>query len=75
MKLVPAMPLGKSRRDELSRPGAVRPPRIRQRRLFPDWHLGERPMRLLYYRDRRMTPRLSSFISFATSAFATPKSA
>ncbi|QEW18191.1 hypothetical protein LA6_000351 [Marinibacterium anthonyi] len=32
-------------------------------------------MRLLYYRDRRMTPRLSSFISFATSAFATPKSA
>lgn len=37
--------------------------------LFPDWRLGERPMWLLYYRDRRMTPRLSSFISFAVSAF------
>ncbi|WP_245521424.1 MULTISPECIES: LysR family transcriptional regulator [unclassified Mesorhizobium] len=38
-------------------------------RLFPDWHLGERPMWLLYYRDRRMTPRLRSFISFAVSIF------
>lgn len=38
-------------------------------RLFPDWRLGERPMWLLYQRDRRMTPRLRSFISFATAAF------
>jgi len=38
-------------------------------RLFPDWRLSERPMWLLYYRDRRMTPRLRSFISFAVAAF------
>ncbi|WP_180900292.1 LysR family transcriptional regulator [Martelella soudanensis] len=38
-------------------------------RLFPDWGLGERPMWLLYYRDRRMTPRLRSFISFAVATF------
>ncbi|MDQ0395570.1 DNA-binding transcriptional LysR family regulator [Labrys monachus] len=38
-------------------------------RLFPDWRLDERPMWLLYYRDRRMTPRLRSFISFAVAAF------
>lgn len=40
-------------------------------RLFPDWRLGERPMWLLYQRDRRMTPRMRSFISFATTAFGT----
>lgn len=39
-------------------------------RLLADWQLRERPMWLLYYRDRQMTPRLRSFISFATSAFA-----
>ncbi len=38
-------------------------------RLFPDWRLGEKPMWLLYQRDRRMTPRLRSFIAFATVAF------
>ncbi|WP_018263536.1 LysR family transcriptional regulator [Methylobacterium sp. WSM2598] len=38
-------------------------------RLFPEWRLGDRPMWLLYHRDRRMTPRLRSFISFATAAF------
>lgn len=38
-------------------------------RLFPEWRLGERPMWLLYQRDRRMAPRLRSFISFATAAF------
>nr|WP_235890897.1 LysR substrate-binding domain-containing protein [Martelella alba] len=43
-------------------------------RLFPDWPLRERPMWLLYYRDRKMTPRLRSFITFATSAFAAPES-
>lgn len=37
--------------------------------LFPDWHLRERPMSLLYHRDRRMTPRLRSFISFAAAEF------
>lgn len=34
-------------------------------RLFPDWWLGERSVSLLYYRDRRMTPRLARFIAFA----------
>jgi DNA-binding transcriptional LysR family regulator len=37
--------------------------------LFPDWQLAERPMSLLYYRDRHMTPRLRSFISFAVKTF------
>ncbi|KVN41348.1 LysR family transcriptional regulator [Burkholderia pyrrocinia] len=45
--------------------------------LFPDWHVGERPMWLLYYRDRRMTPRLRSFVSYAVSTFgsSSPKGA
>jgi DNA-binding transcriptional LysR family regulator len=38
-------------------------------RLFSDWRLRERPMSLLYHRDRRMTPRLRSVISFAISEF------
>jgi len=38
-------------------------------RLFPDWHLRERRMSLLYHRDRRMTPRLRSIISFAMAEF------
>jgi DNA-binding transcriptional LysR family regulator len=38
-------------------------------RLFPDWHLRERPMSLIYHRDRRMTPRLRSIISFAIAEF------
>ncbi|WP_028748211.1 LysR family transcriptional regulator [Rhizobium mesoamericanum] len=37
--------------------------------LFPDWHLRERSMSLIYHRDRRMTPRLRSIISFAISEF------
>ncbi|WP_338069210.1 LysR family transcriptional regulator [Pararobbsia silviterrae] len=41
-------------------------------RLFPRWQLGERPLSLLYYRDRRTTPRLSSFISFAIETFSSP---
>ncbi|HLD68769.1 MAG TPA: LysR family transcriptional regulator [Pseudomonas sp.] len=41
--------------------------------LFPDWQLRERPMSLIYYRDRRMTPGLRSFIAFAVAQFgATP---
>ncbi|MQT14877.1 LysR substrate-binding domain-containing protein [Segnochrobactrum spirostomi] len=39
-------------------------------RVLPEWNPGERTVSLLYYRDRRMTPRLSSFISFALSTFA-----
>ncbi len=39
-------------------------------RLFPDWHLRERPMWLVYHRDRRMTPRLRSVIAFAIAEFA-----
>ncbi|MBY5820510.1 LysR family transcriptional regulator [Rhizobium leguminosarum] len=38
-------------------------------RLFPDWHLRERPMSLIYHRDRRMTPRLRSIIAFAIAEF------
>lgn len=38
--------------------------------LFPAWRLGERPLSLLYYRDRRMTARLRSFIGFALAEFA-----
>ncbi len=38
-------------------------------RLFADWSVGERPLSLLYYRDRRMTPRLRSFITFAVATF------
>lgn len=38
--------------------------------LLPEWELPERPMSLLYYRDRQMTPRLRSFITFATDAFS-----
>ena len=40
-------------------------------RLFPDWHLRERSMSLIYHRDRRMTPRLRSVISFTISEFGT----
>lgn len=38
-------------------------------RIFPDWHLRQRPMSLIYHRDRRMTPRLRSIISFAVAEF------
>ena len=38
-------------------------------RLFPDWHLRERRMSLVYHRDRRMTPRLRSIIAFAMAEF------
>lgn len=40
--------------------------------LFSDWDLPERPMSLLYYRDRQMTPRLKSFIAFAVELFGRP---
>ena len=38
--------------------------------ILPDWTLRQRPMSLLYHRDRHMTPRLRSFIAFAAEAFA-----
>jgi DNA-binding transcriptional LysR family regulator len=38
--------------------------------LLSDWRLGERPMSLLYVRDRQMTPRLRSFIAFSMQEFA-----
>ncbi|NLH81868.1 MAG: LysR family transcriptional regulator, partial [Phyllobacteriaceae bacterium] len=38
-------------------------------RLFPDQRLAERPMWLIYCRDRRMTPRLRSFIAFTMATF------
>ena len=37
--------------------------------LFPDWHLREWPMSLVYHRDRRMTPRVRSIISFVVAEF------
>jgi DNA-binding transcriptional LysR family regulator len=37
--------------------------------LFPDWCLGGRYISLLYYKDTRMTPRLSRFITFALAEF------
>ncbi|WP_426130428.1 LysR family transcriptional regulator [Pararhizobium sp. PWRC1-1] len=40
--------------------------------LFSDWHLRERPMSLVYHRDRRMTPSLRSAITFFVSEFGAP---
>lgn len=37
--------------------------------LFPDWQLRERPMWLLYYKDKRMTLGMRSFINFAVNEF------
>jgi DNA-binding transcriptional LysR family regulator len=37
--------------------------------LLPEWDLGKRSMWLLYYRDRRMTPRILSFITFSLATF------
>ncbi|WP_064710083.1 LysR family transcriptional regulator [Rhizobium bangladeshense] len=42
-------------------------------RLFSDWDLRERSMSLIYHRDRRMTPRLRSIVSFAISEFGLPR--
>lgn len=39
--------------------------------LLPDWRLPEQPMALVYHRDRYRPQRLSTFIMFAKSAFAT----
>lgn len=37
--------------------------------LLPDWQLGERQVSLLYYRDKKMIPKVRSFINFAIKAF------
>ena len=37
--------------------------------LLPEWQIGDRSLYLLYYRDRRMTPRQRSFISFSIQEF------
>jgi DNA-binding transcriptional LysR family regulator len=53
-------------------PAVLLTPDVRTGRLtqiFAEWGLGERPMSLLYYRDRRMTPRLRSFIAFSLQEF------
>ncbi|WP_413207162.1 LysR substrate-binding domain-containing protein [Rhodospirillum sp. A1_3_36] len=42
--------------------------------ILEDWCLPSRPMSLLYYRDRTMTPRLRSFLTFAVDAFGAPSS-
>jgi len=54
-------------------PAMLLTPEVRTGRLvqlLSDWRLGERSMSLLYYRDRRMTPRLRSFIAFSTKEFS-----
>lgn len=40
-------------------------------RLLPDYEAPSRPMHLLYAPDRRLTPKLRSFIDFAVEAFGT----
>lgn len=37
--------------------------------VLPDWSVPTRPLHLLYPPDRRLTPRLRSFIDFAKAAF------
>lgn len=57
-------------------PAALLQPEVEAGRLVPlfaDWQLRQRPMWLLYHRDRRMTPRLRSFVSFAVSEFGADK--
>ena len=39
--------------------------------LLADWQLPTKQLSLLYYRDRRMAPRLRSFINFAVTTFST----
>ncbi|WP_214197653.1 LysR family transcriptional regulator [Novosphingobium profundi] len=39
-------------------------------RLLPNWEAPSRPMHLLYAPDRRLTPKLRSFLDFAIEAFA-----
>jgi len=39
--------------------------------LLPDYEVPVSPMNLLYVRDRRLTPKLRSFLDFASTAFGT----
>ena len=38
-------------------------------RLLEDYHAPTRPMHMLYAPDRRITPKLRSFLDFASSVF------
>jgi DNA-binding transcriptional LysR family regulator len=39
-------------------------------RLMPTWALAERPMHLVYAKDRQMTPKLQRLIEFMVQRFA-----
>lgn len=43
----------------------------RLRQVLNDWHLGERTLSLVYYRQKLMPPRMRSFIDFAVQRFGT----
>jgi len=38
-------------------------------RLLPSWSPPERPMHLIYIRDRQATPKLQAFVSFMLRQF------
>ena len=40
--------------------------------VLPDFKIPTRPMHILYAPDRRITPKLRSFIDFAVTAFGAP---
>ncbi|SCC51307.1 transcriptional regulator [Kosakonia oryziphila] len=42
-------------------------------RLFQDWHIRERQVWLLYFRDKRMTPKIRAFINFSLEKFSPGK--
>jgi DNA-binding transcriptional LysR family regulator len=52
--------------DELVRP-EIAAGRLVQ--ILPDWQVPTRPLHLLYLPDRRLTPKLRSFLDFAKAAF------
>jgi len=39
-------------------------------RVLPHWHLGERQVSMIYYRNKNMTPKVRSFIDFAIQEFS-----
>ncbi len=39
-------------------------------RLFPDWKIRERPVWLMYLKDKKMTPKMRAFIHFAIEEFS-----
>ncbi|MEF3022055.1 LysR family transcriptional regulator [Vibrio mimicus] len=38
-------------------------------RVLSDWHLGERQVSMIYYRDKKMTPKVRGFIDFSLMEF------